>query len=184
MRRHAPQTTALLSMLVLSSYLAAAFVDCEQPVDARVREASRLAALEADPERVIAAHPAPTMSHATSHAGHGGTHAETSHAEHAATHNATTHAGHDGTHAATSHAGHERAPHVRVDAEPDRFVRAICVCGCSDTRARVGGNASRLGVTIADVYVARLLPATRQNGPGPARNAAPEAFFGLDPVPI
>jgi hypothetical protein len=61
---------------------------------------------------------------------------------------------------------------------------APCVCGCGDTRANVGGGASRLGAVVPGQFVTQLLsfPAESASRAHPGRfvREVPE----IDPIPI
>ena len=146
MRRHAPLTTALVSLLVLASYVAAAFVDCERPKVEGIREAARLAA--AGPPPTHGAHAMPSHAEQRGH-GHAA-HSERSDRGHAAPGERNDH-GH-AAHAAMS--GSPSAEAATAPGPPDIVLVPTCLCGCDQTRALVGGSLARLGATIPAVHVA------------------------------
>jgi len=61
---------------------------------------------------------------------------------------------------------------------------APCVCGCGDTRATVGGGASRLGAVVPGQFVTQLLspPAESAVGANPGRFV--REILEIDPIPI
>ncbi|MCR9095367.1 MAG: hypothetical protein NXI30_14195 [bacterium] len=193
MRRHAPHTTVLVSVLVLTSYVAAAFVDCERPVDAGLLEAARLAAgVDGSP------HGPHAMSvhgdhHARPKSGHGDhdAHAMSGHGDHDV-HGMSGHGDHDvhamsghGDHA--EHAGMDPVPTARPVAppcHPEAVLVPTCPCGCSETRGLVGGTLARLGVTIPAVHVAALPAEVVIDGRSPIDLRLPAPFVVDDPIPI
>jgi hypothetical protein len=88
------------------------------------------------------------------------------------------------------HVGDEDSPGeaARQDvihaASKDAVLKATCSCGCAKTRARVGGNASRLGAAVPARFVASLLAAERSEGTPPGETLAPQSFSDREPVPI
>lgn len=148
--------TVLVSALVLASYVAAAFVDCERPLDAGLLEAARLAA---GVER--APHAMPARGH--------GTHAMAGHGDHEG------HAGMDPAPTARS-----AAP----PCHPEVVLVATCLCGCSETRGFVGGTLARLGATIPAVHVAALPAEVVIDGRPRIDLRLPAPFVVDDPIPI
>jgi len=169
-RRHAPLTTALVSLLVLSSYVASAFVDCERPVDAGILDASRRASVMTPvPDIAGMKHAQLSTTPERMHA-----HAGSMDGERGVPGDSPMRAGHaDHTHVAGP-----------VPRATDEALRAVCTCGCGDQRARVGGTLSRLGATIPAIHLATLLREVRIDGPPRARSVAPRPLLLDDPVPI
>ena len=62
--------------------------------------------------------------------------------------------------------------------------KATCLCGCGETRARVGGGTSRLGAVVPGVHVATLPEAIDVPGPGPEDASPIDVFETHDPVPV
>lgn len=194
--------TVLVSVLVLVSYVAAAFVDCERPVDVGLLEAARLAAgVERPPHAAHGMAQLGRGSHAMSghgHAGHGA-HAMSGPEDHGA-HAMSGQGGHDahamsgqGSHDAhamsshDAHAGMAPAPTAK-SAAPPCHPRAVlvptCLCGCSETRGFVGGTLARLGATIPAVHVAALPAEIVIDGRPPIDLRLPAPFAVDDPIPI
>ncbi|MHA7836729.1 MAG: hypothetical protein ACX98W_04635 [bacterium] len=108
-------------------------------------------------------------------------------------------------HAAAPHSAHAPAPHAaspsahehgRAEAsestahasrgkrEVGRILRAVCLCGCSETRSTVGGAAARLGPVVPGSE-STPLPETDDRATSPA----PSPLFvqhvdDIDPVPV
>lgn len=206
-RRNAPLTIALVSLLVLTSYVAAAFVDCETPVDAGIREAARIASA-----RSLSASGGQGHGHgqalehdgqALTHAGHAEpmmkmtlakTHAEPDADPHAGHHGYDGHviprspsSGSSDSSSAEASSDDRHAHADAVEAEPPADRPALvptCRCGCGETRAFVGGALARLGATIPAVHVAALPAALVVDGRTPIDLREPAAFVVDDAVPI
>ncbi|MBB84533.1 MAG: hypothetical protein CL931_12045 [Deltaproteobacteria bacterium] len=208
-RRNAPLTTALISLLVLTSYVAAAFVDCETPVDAGIREAARIPSARAPSAHGGQGHGhGQALAHdgqALAHAGHAEPTMKTNVARAHAEPDADPHAGHQGHGGhvmprspssgsadsgpaeASSHGPHAHAHAVEAEppaARPGLALVPTCRCGCAETRAFVGGALARLGATIPAVHVAALPAALVVDGRTPIDLREPAAFVVDDAVPI
>ena len=174
--------TVLVSILVLTSYVAAAFVDCERPIDSGLLEAARLAAgMERSPHGSHAM-PGHGDHHARMQSGHGDhdAHAMPGHGDHDA-HEMSGHGEHE------EHAGMDPAPTARPVAppcHPEAVLVPTCLCGCSETRGLVGGTLARLGATIPAVHVAALPAAVVIDGRSPIDLRLPAPFVVDDPIPI
>ena len=208
-RRNAPLTTALVSLLVLTSYVAAAFVDCETPIDADIREAARIAsarapsghggqghvysqALENDGQALThAGHAEPMMKKtvarahaepdADPRAGHHG------HGGHVMPHSPSSGSADASSTEASSHGSHAHAHAVEAEPPAERPALVLvptCRCGCGETRAFVGGALARLGATIPAVHVSALPAALVIDGRTPIDLREAAAFVVDDVVPI
>ncbi len=180
MRRHAPLTTAFVSLLVLVSYATAAFVDCERPTDDLVREVAHRSAAAARPAshgaHETSSHAARSVSRepqsASADGVRGHAHAPTSEVG----------AGAHAAHATRGHAPAAQGP--APSAASEVVIVPTCSCGCSETRALVGGSLARLGATIPAVYVAALPAAVVVDGRPSAGRFPSSPFVDDDPVPI
>jgi len=163
----------MLAAIVGAAYLVAAFVPCEPVLvfvdwtkDATLHAAASSSAVQV---AVPASAPSPSTSGASRTA-----HALPQHSSHGSAHGSTSSvalaepAGHEhGSHhdAAASSAEQARertgriaqshAAHGRCELE----LKPTCRCGCSESRATVGGSVSRLGAAVPAVHLARLLEA-------------------------
>jgi hypothetical protein len=70
------------------------------------------------------------------------------------------------------------------DASNQAVLKATCLCGCGETRARVGGGTTRLGAVVPGVFLARLPEVVHVDGPAPAPEGVSDAFSEIDPIPI
>jgi hypothetical protein len=163
----------MLAAIVGAAYLVAAFVPCEPVlvfVDWTKADTSHAAASSS---AVQVAVPASAPSRSTSGASRAA-HAPPQHSSHGSAHGSTSSV------ALAEPAGHEHGSHhapAASSAEPvgertDRIAQShaerggcelelkpTCRCGCSESRATVGGSVSRLGAAVPAVHVARLLEA-------------------------
>jgi len=86
-----------------------------------------------------------------------------------------------------AHAGTSPSPAAQASTppcHPQVVLVPTCLCGCSETRALVGGSLARLGATIPAVYVAALPAAVVIDGHPPVELAESAPFVVDDPVPI
>lgn len=190
-----------ISVIVICFYLSAAFLDCEStpriPV-ARV-SASELQALHhggsgvmygevghdsGDTGAMLADSVSPTIASGE----HGG------HTAHGIDRERTAEAAGHGHQSARSKPGaydQHRAPensHAVADFRDLRgdglaFLPA-CLCGCSETRSTIGGNASRLGSVVPGVFVARLYEPEAPTAEFFSHFVLVETYSDLDPIPI
>ncbi|MEM9175175.1 MAG: hypothetical protein AAGC67_08060 [Myxococcota bacterium] len=63
-------------------------------------------------------------------------------------------------------------------------MKAACRCGCSETRAFIGGGLARLGATIPAVHVAALPAEVVRDGRAPERLVLLPPVVVDDPIPI
>jgi hypothetical protein len=93
---------------------------------------------------------------------------------------------HRASHPSSHESGHEssfeeiRETRMATTAE----FKPTCLCGCNDTRSRVGGSAARLGSVVPGRVMARLLEA---EAVVPAVRVLPrilDVHFEIDPIPI
>lgn len=170
--RASPVTIACISLVVLASYLSAVAFDCERP--------------RAEPRR-----PGLVASASTGHGTMAGHAASPSHPagahEHGQAHASPGHAVHGAHHAAERHGADPHAPE-RASTRTPRSSLAVmvptCSCGCSRTRALVGGSASRLGSVVPRIELASLPEAPRIDHATPYRARTLEVVRTRDRVPI
>lgn len=175
------RTRAIQSAFATLAYLVATLVPCGIPrLEAGHAMPASGGAVHARADKTVASE----RSEAT-HADHdhGQAHAHGAHAHGAHDHGAPAPAAPQ-VHPA-EHADPPEAALASSSGSPDSALsfKAPCVCGCSDTRANVGGGAARLGVAVPPSEVARWCvdlasPST------PAKPVAISAvFLARDPLP-
>lgn len=183
---------SILSALVVAAYLAAVFVPCE-PALVFVDWTG------GDTAHPVAAAPASSShstgteraSRTTSHASHdrsaqastsSDAHVESARHEHGGA--AQQHAAADPSTGAIADEAGSVTPSHGVDGFCELELKPKCLCGCSESRATVGGNVSRLGAAVPAVHVGRLAevraPAALDLVLVRARARAPDQ----DPIPI
>lgn len=187
---------SIFSALVVAAYLSAAFVPCE-PALVFVDWTS------GDTAHPAAATPASSPhSHSTARAPAGRAPSHSSHQRSAyASTSSQAHAesaGHGHEHGSPAQRQAEVdpssgtiadeagsvAPSPRAAAFCELELKPTCLCGCSESRATVGGSVSRLGAAVPAVYVGRFVevrtPAALDLVRAHARAGAPDQ----DPIPI
>ena len=190
--------SSLISTLVVLAYTSAALIQCETnsiPSFVRVpvsRSVHAMPAMSSSAERDSGhegqAHP---RAHAARSAG-------PSHGEHAQGHrkNSAEPSSNAAENAHGDAHGHTRAhadgkadassPTVRKTsvARSRLELKAVCVCGCSETRGTVGGGTSRLGSVVPAIYLPCLLEADLGLAPLHGPDRVVEFSPDLDPIPI
>lgn len=189
--------TPFISALALAVYLAAVFLPCEPPdgfvapglASSQAFPVSGHAVAEAAPRRAGGPEPMEHVGHSghAAHAAHGGHGTHDAHAQHDAhsTHGMSGQAAHS-----ADHAGHEMPAAVEVEPakRPRRLARsemtAKCLCGCSDTRAFVGGGGARLGSVVPPAEVASLPEAIVSSASDRVLRSIPRVDPISEPIPI
>ena len=192
--------TRLLSAFAILLYVTAALPPCEEPERLRASSMSFHAmppSSQVEIEGSVPLTPRRTRTNATrdDHAHHhsqrDASEGEGSHSHQStfprsdARASSSRHASHRDSKAADapirSESAQTRAP---GPAATQLAFTAPCACGCGDTRAAVGGGASRLGAVVPGQFVTRLLSPP----PAGAARVEPSRFVGevleIDPIPI
>jgi hypothetical protein len=145
---------SMLSALVVAAYLLAAFIPCE-------------------PALVFVEWTSGGAPHASAHpAGHGHGSAPQHHAA----------AGRSGE--ATGEKAEPVAGSRGAGAFCELELKPKCTCGCSESRATVGGSVSRLGAAVPGVHVGRLAEAKPAAALDLVHARARERHPEHDPIPI
>ena len=199
--RAVEKLSPFISAIVIGFYLSAAFLDCESTPRipfARVSASESQALHHGDPD---AAHGevrndsgdtgvmlADLVSPTIASAEHGG------HTAHGIDREKTAEAAGQGHHSARSKPGaydQHRAPERSRAVADFRDLRGkglaflpTCLCGCSETRSTIGGNASRLGSVVPGVFVARLCEPEAPTVEFSSHLLLVETYSDLDPIPI
>ena len=148
-----PSAGQIIGLLAIVAYLSAAFHPCERTGEAFLPAPSVLET-HGTPVAAETTHSAPHSSHHASHKNHD-------------THN-------------TSEA---QGSHHKVATESSVVWMPTCLCGCSDSRAQIGGGAARLGPVVPAAFAAQLLPRTILSAVkvSPRPILAPDDL--IDPIP-